>query len=87
MPESDKDRAEKTLASGAKAGDVESIDSILRALYSAISFTAGERPNLDRFRSLFVPPALLVHAPADEAGLPVILDTDAFVQALLGYEF
>lgn len=55
----------------AAPADVESIDAILAALYDVISGPAGER-DWDRFRSLFVPGALLVPAaPRPDGTAPV----------------
>lgn len=51
----------------AKAEDVQSIDSILAALYNVISGPAGER-DWNRFRSLFVPGATLTSAGKDREG-------------------
>ena len=48
-----------TKAPVAKAGDVESIDAIIAALYDVISGPAGER-DWARFRSLFTPEARLI---------------------------
>ncbi|MYH10368.1 MAG: hypothetical protein F4012_01805 [Gemmatimonadales bacterium] len=44
----------------ADAGDVESVDSILTALYDVISGPAGQARDWDRFRSLFIPEARLI---------------------------
>lgn len=44
-----------------KFADVDSLDSIIQALYDSISFRAGEQPNSNRLRSLFMPGAQLVH--------------------------
>ena len=54
--------------------DVESIDSILTALYDVISGPAGEARDWDRFRSLFIPQARLVptgRSPTGEHGYNV----------------
>jgi hypothetical protein len=40
---------------------VESIETLLRALYGAICFEPGTRPQLERLRALFVPDGLLAH--------------------------
>jgi len=42
--------------------DVESVDSILKAVYGVISGAAGEERDWDRFRSLFIPEARLISA-------------------------
>ena len=44
----------------ADPGDVESVDSILTALYDVISGPAGQARDWDRFRSLFIPEARLI---------------------------
>jgi len=50
-----------------KSDDVQSIDSILAALYNVISGPAGER-DWNRFRSLFLPGASLTSAGKDRDG-------------------
>ena len=44
----------------ADSDDVESVDSILTALYDVISGPAGQARDWDRFRSLFIPEARLI---------------------------
>ena len=44
----------------ADPADVESVDSILAALYDVISGPAGQARDWDRFRSLFIPEARLI---------------------------
>jgi hypothetical protein len=44
----------------ANAADVNSIDSIIAALYDVISGPAGKKRDWDRFRSLFAPGARLI---------------------------
>ena len=44
----------------AAPADVESVDSILAALYDVISGPAGQARDWDRFRSLFIPEARLI---------------------------
>ena len=54
--------------------DVESVDSILAALYDVISGPAGEARDWDRFRSLFIPEARLIptgRGPGGEHGYNV----------------
>jgi len=41
------------------AGDVDSVDHLVAALYNVISGSAGQRRDWDRFRSLFLPDGLL----------------------------
>lgn len=50
----------KTSPPQADARDVESIDTIMKAVYEVISGPAGEKRDWDRFRSLFVPEAKLI---------------------------
>lgn len=40
--------------------DVESIDSIIKALYASISGEAGEERDWERFKNLFIPEAKLM---------------------------
>lgn len=54
--------------------DVESVDSILTALYDVISGPAGQARDWDRFRSLFIPEARLIptgRSPEGEHGYQV----------------
>ncbi|MYA34610.1 MAG: hypothetical protein F4164_01140 [Gemmatimonadales bacterium] len=58
----------------ADPGDVESVDSILTALYDVISGPAGQARDWDRFRSLFIPEARLIptgRSPEGEHGYQV----------------
>ncbi len=58
----------------ADAADVESVDSILAALYDVISGPAGQARDWDRFRSLFIPEARLIptgRGPGGEHGYNV----------------
>ena len=50
--------------------DVDSIDGIVTALYDSVSFAAGERPNWERFRSLFDPAALMVRVDPRQTSRP-----------------
>jgi hypothetical protein len=50
--------------------DVESLDAIVTALYDAVSFGQGARPNWDRFRSLFKPAALMVRVDPRLTAIP-----------------
>ncbi len=52
----------------AKAGDVDSIDHILAAVYDSISGPAGQRGDWGRFRSLFFPGARLISVSSAEQG-------------------
>ncbi len=56
-------RANVAMAEGwpdADPNDVESVDSILAALYDVISGPAGQARDWNRFRSLFIPEARLI---------------------------
>ena len=56
-------------ATGARASDVVSIDSIIAAVYDIISGPAGQKRDWDRMRSLFVPGArLMPTSPVRPAG-------------------
>ncbi len=48
--------------------DVESIDSIIEALYASISGDAGEQRDWDRFRNLFIEGARLTPTFQNQAG-------------------
>ena len=56
--------------SQARESDVESIDSIVTALYEGISGTAGEKRDWDRLRSLFAPGARMIPTTI-EAGVRI----------------
>jgi hypothetical protein len=66
----------------AKAEDVKSVDSLVRAVYDVISGPAGDR-DWNRFRSLFVPQARLTKAAeaADGSAIVRLLTVDDFVNA------
>lgn len=53
-------RAKALETPAANAADVNSIDSIIAALYDVISGPAGKKRDWDRFRSLFAPGARLI---------------------------
>jgi len=61
-------------------GDVDSLDSIIRALYDSISFRAGEQPDSNRLRSLFMPGAQLIHVKTDVVDT---MDVETFVARLI----
>lgn len=48
--------------------DVESIDSIMKAVYEVISGPAGQARDWDRFRSLFIPEARLIPSSPSKEG-------------------
>jgi hypothetical protein len=54
----------------AKPADVETIDSILAALYDVISGPKGQPRDFDRLRSLFAPGARLVPVVTPREGTP-----------------
>lgn len=55
----------------ADPSDVDSLDAIVTALYDSVSFETGERPDWDRFCSLFEPTAVLVRIDAAITAIPV----------------
>jgi hypothetical protein len=63
----------------AKPADVESLDSILAAVYNVISGPAGDR-DWNRFRSLFVPEARLTSAQKNKDGSIFLEDVEGYVQ-------
>ncbi|MFL6282099.1 MAG: hypothetical protein ACJ74Q_02905 [Pyrinomonadaceae bacterium] len=81
-------------ATGPRASDVASIDSIIAALYDVISGPAGQKRDWERMRSLFVPNARLMptspvrptgtapDAPlkGDESYATQVLDVDGYVK-------
>ena len=52
------------------SSDVESPEAIVEALVASVSSKAGERPDWDRYRSLFLPEARLVPTGRDSTGEP-----------------
>ena len=73
--------ADAPAAPEARPGDVESIDSILTALYETVSGPKGQPRDLDRLRSLFAPGARLIPVLSKE-GKPAearVLDIEAFL--------
>lgn len=52
----------------ARPDDVASVDAIVAEVYAVISGTKGEKRDWDRFRSLFLPGAQLVHTGPNKAG-------------------
>jgi hypothetical protein len=49
--------------------DVQSIDSIIEALYASISGEKGEERDWDRFRNLFIPEAKLMPTGVNQQGV------------------
>jgi len=68
----------------AKPTDVNSLDSILLAVYNVISGPAGTR-DWDRFRSLFTPGARLTSAQKNKDGSIFLEDVEGYVQGAGNY--
>jgi hypothetical protein len=64
--------------------DVNSLDSILVAIYDVISGPAGER-DWNRFRSLFVPEARLTSATRKDNGPARLFDVEGYARGAGGY--
>lgn len=64
--------------------DVNSLDSILAAVYDVISGPAGDR-DWNRFRSLFIPAARLTSATRKNGGPVRLFDVDGYVQGAGSY--
>ncbi|MGB3862949.1 MAG: hypothetical protein WBE11_15065 [Candidatus Aminicenantaceae bacterium] len=60
------------------SADGVSIDALVNALYESITFPEGEEPNLERFRSLFIPNAPFIRITPDG---PITMDLDSFVSS------
>ncbi len=58
--------------------DGVSIDALVTALYESITFSEGEEPDMERFRSLFVPNALFIRSTPEG---PNIMDLESFVSS------
>jgi hypothetical protein len=58
--------------------DVSSIDAIVKALYTSITFREGKRPNLERLRSLFAPKAPFIRITKDAVNK---MDLDSFLSS------
>jgi hypothetical protein len=66
-------------AEAARHPDVASLDSIVKALYEAVSFPPGSQPDFSRFKALMHPDGRII-PPRTEKGAPVdVLDTDSFI--------
>lgn len=63
----------------ARPQDVEDLDGIVKALYEAISFPAGGKPDWERLRTLFAESAILVPAPDAPGHLMEVLDLEGFI--------
>jgi hypothetical protein len=64
--------------------DVNSLDSILKAIYDVISGPAGDR-DWNRFRSLFVPEARLTSATRKDNGPVRLFDVEGYARGAGGY--
>jgi hypothetical protein len=64
------------LTSTANLEDVSSIDGLIDALYESITFPVGEKPDLERFKSLFIPNAPFIRITRDG---PNTMDLESFV--------
>jgi hypothetical protein len=67
-----------------KAADVNSLDSILKALYDVISGPPGDR-DWNRFRSLFIPGARLTSAQKNKDGSFFLEDVEGYAQGAGNY--
>jgi hypothetical protein len=68
----------------AKPDDVNSLDSILKAIYDVISGPAGDR-DWNRFRSLFAPEARLTSATKRKDGSIFLTDVEGYAGRAGGY--
>jgi hypothetical protein len=57
--------------------ELESLDLLTRDLYASISFTPGRHPDLNRLKSLFLPPGKLINNNEEE---PLVWDVEAFAE-------
>lgn len=64
----------------ARSDDVSSIDSLILALYDAVSFKPRSQPDWNRFRTLFHPDARLVPPRAKRENPSRPLNVDAFIE-------
>jgi len=60
--------------------DTDSIDSIMKTIYDNITFSEGEEPNMERFRSLFSPKAQFIRITPDAV---FEMDLDAFIASFI----
>lgn len=58
--------------------DQRNIDELSETLYSCISFRKGDRPDLERLKSLFIEDGMLINNNDD----PLIMTIDQFVAAI-----
>ena len=68
-------------ATGPRASDTTSPETIVAALYDVISGPAGQARDWDRFRGLFAPGARLIPAaPRPDGSIPVALSPDDYIK-------
>ena len=74
------------VAPAANPADVNSIDSIIAAVYNVISGPAGKKRDWDRMRSLFVPGARLIPTGPRQAGSygSRVLTVDEYIERASG---
>ncbi len=58
---------------------MDAVDAAVAALYAAVSFPRGSRPDLERLRACFLPGARLVHVKPEG---PDAMDAETFVARL-----
>ena len=58
--------------------DFSSIDAIIKTVYKSITFREEEEPDLDRFRSLFIPNALFIRITPEGVNK---MDLDGFISS------
>src|SRR6266513_4905401 len=79
-------KAETPAAHVANPSDVNSIDSIIAAVYNVISGPAGKKRDWDRMRSLFIPGARLIPTGPRQAGSygSRVLTVDEYIERASG---
>jgi hypothetical protein len=73
-----KDSNKGKYSSAVDQTDVSSIDAIVKAIYESITFREGEKPNLERLRSLFTPKAPFIRIMPDAVNK---MDLDSFISS------
>ena len=56
--------------------DLKQIDLVTDALYSSICFEVGEKPELDRLRTLFITEGKLINNNEN----PIVMSVDQFIE-------
>lgn len=64
----------------ARPDDVNSIDSLILALYDSVSFKPRSQPDWKRFRTLFHPDAYLVPPRSKKENPSLPMNVDAFIE-------